>query len=73
MPWGGSPFLGINFTKTAGTTNNKVFLDFEHNWKQGSSSARDSFSGVMLKGSSLSVSYSTVNYQYQRTSTGKTF
>lgn len=55
------------FTKTSGTSNNKVFMDFEHNWKQGNTDVTATFAGVNLTGSSLSVTYKTVNYQYQRT------
>ncbi|WP_139488747.1 hypothetical protein [Brevibacillus dissolubilis] len=63
----------LYFKKTSGTTSNKMFLDFEHNWKEGTWSGSASFSGVNLSGSSLSVSYTSENDRYQRTSTGKTF
>lgn len=61
------------FTKQAGSTGNKIFIDFEHNYKTYSWSGSATLSGVYLSGSSLTVNYSSVNSAYQRTSTGKTF
>lgn len=61
------------FTKQAGSTDNKIFIDFEHNYKTYSWSGSAMLSGVYLSGSSLTVNYSSVNSAYQRTSTGKTF
>ncbi len=62
--------LSMYFTK--GTGSNKVFLDFEHNYKSYDWQTTASINGITLNGIGLSVTYSKVNNSYLRTSTGET-
>lgn len=48
-----------------------AYLDYEHNYKTGSVDA--SFSSTGLTSVGLNIAYSTSNYHYQRTSTGRSY
>lgn len=63
----------VYIDKARSSATNKIFLDYEHNWKTYSVSGSATFNTVSLTGPSLSVSYNKVNSHYLRTSTGKSY
>jgi len=60
--------------KLSGASTNKVFLDFNHNYKYITANVSASISNIGLSGTgnALSVSYSKSNGVWQRCSGGKT-
>ncbi|MEK6991460.1 hypothetical protein [Paenibacillus sp. FSL K6-1566] len=63
----------LYFTKIGSASTNKVFLDFEHNWKTHKLDASATISGTGLKDTQLTVTYKSVNNRYPRTSTGRAY
>lgn len=63
----------VYIDKAKSSATNKIFLDYEHNWKTYVVQFSAAFSTVTLTGPTLNVSYSAVNSHYQRTSSGKSY